>query len=174
MTQSPTLPLQWSDEFALNVPLIDSTHIEFVDLLGSVVKSEDSALLTHWLKLVAHTEEHFAREDRWMLATGFSPENCHSTQHKIILQIMKEGAVRGESGALDVIRQMADELGMWFPQHAQNMDAGLAAHLTNLGFDPESGAQLSRGLLPSTPIMGCHAPDCSGLRDAPGLAAIEA
>ena len=34
---------------------------------------------------------------------------------------------------------MASELALWFPQHAQSMDASLALHLRRVGFDPATG-----------------------------------
>jgi hypothetical protein len=66
------------------------------------------------------------------------PDNCHSLQHRVVLQIMREGrnAVQGE---LHVIRGMAAELVTWFTHHAQTMDAALAKHLQDVNFDPASG-----------------------------------
>jgi hypothetical protein len=53
---------------------------------------------------------------------------------------MREGEVRGMDGDYAAVRQMAHELGLWFPQHAQSMDASLALHLRSAGFDPITGA----------------------------------
>ena len=131
--------LQWSDALSLDLPLMDDTHREFVDLLARVAQASDDALLPAWDQLIAHTQDHFDREDRWMAETGFSSTHCHATQHKVVLQVMREGARRGLGGDLGLVRQMASELALWFPQHAQSMDAALALHVRRVGYDPVSG-----------------------------------
>ena len=152
------LTLQWTDSLALGLPQMDNTHREFVDLLDQVVNASDDAILPLWHALVEHTDEHFAREDRWMKDTGFASSNCHSTQHQVVLQVMREGERRAE---LAMVRQMADELGIWFPQHAQAMDAALALHLRNVGYDPSTGRVKLPEALPSEAIHGCGGSTCS-------------
>ncbi|MDD2878800.1 MAG: hemerythrin domain-containing protein [Rhodoferax sp.] len=153
--------LQWSDTLALGLPEMDDTHHEFVDLLAQVVNASDDTLLPLWRKLVAHTDEHFAREDRWMKTTGFSSTNCHTTQHQVVLQVMREGDKRGTAGELAVVRQMADELGTWFPMHAQAMDAALALHLRNVGYDPLTDQVSMPKALPAEAIHGCGGSSCA-------------
>ena len=65
--------LQWSEELALDLPQMDHTHQEFVALLQAVESADDAALIGAWEDLVAHTDAHFAQEDRWMQATRFAP-----------------------------------------------------------------------------------------------------
>ncbi len=153
--------LEWSDSLVLGLPFMDDTHHEFVDLLAVVVKSADDALLGKWQALIEHTDDHFGLEDQWMKSTRFSSSNCHSMQHKVILQVMREGAQRGQNGELGVVRQMANELGQWFPQHAQSMDAALALHLRGVGFDALTGIVNLPESLPETEIHGCGGSSCS-------------
>lgn len=157
--------LQWSDALALDLPLMDDTHREFVDLLAIVVNANDADLLPAWKVLIDHTDAHFEREDQWMRSTRFSSSNCHTMQHKVILQVMREGDVRGLAGELDVVRQMARELGIWFPQHAQSMDAALALHLRNVGYDAATGTVHSPQALPVEEIHGCAGESCSSPND---------
>lgn len=159
---TPVTPgLVWSDTLSLSMPVMDTVHQEFVDLLAIVQAAADDALLPAWQTLIDHTDEHFAREDRWMEATGFAPGNCHSTQHAVVLKVLREGAQRGAQGDLAPIRQMAHELTLWFPHHAQNMDAGLALHLKSVGYDPETGELSSPQALPQEAITGCGTHACS-------------
>ena len=88
-------------------------------------------------------------------ATRFASGNCHSMQHKVVLQVMREGAAMGARGELEPIRQMARELAVWFPQHAQAMDAALALHLRRAGFDPVTGQVHAPEALPAELIHGC-------------------
>ena len=153
--------LIWSVSLALGLSFMDDTHHEFVDLLATVVQADDATLLPAWQVLIEHTEHHFGQEDRWMLSTRFSSSNCHSMQHRVILQVMREGAARGHAGELGVVRQMARELGLWFPQHAQSMDAALALHLRGVGFDPATGIVHAPQALPQAEIHGCGGSSCS-------------
>jgi hemerythrin-like metal-binding protein len=159
-TDMTNTPLQWSEALSLDMPFMDATHQEFVDLLAQVVRSPDDTLLTQWARLIDHTDDHFGQEDQWMLDTGFATGNCHSTQHQVILEVMREGGRHGLQGDLAVVRQMAHELGLWFPQHAQSMDASLALHLRSAGYDPVTGAIDHTHNLPTEKIHGCGGSTC--------------
>ena len=157
--------LAWSDALVLDLPLMDDTHREFVDLLATVEQADDATLLQAWQALIDHTDQHFGQEDAWMSATRFASGNCHSMQHKVVLQVMREGAARAAQGELPVVRAMAAELAVWFPQHAQSMDAALALHLRRVGFDPATGSVLAPQALPAALIQGCGGA-CSGGEEA--------
>ena len=131
--------LQWSDALSLDMPAMDEGHRQFVELLDLAHEAPETSLVDLWRKLVTHTAHVFEREDRWMHATRFSSAHVHSTQHKVVLQVMREGLTAGESGDLITIRKMAAELGQWFANHSQSMDAALALHLRRVGYDPISG-----------------------------------
>lgn len=147
--------LEWSQALSVSLPAMDQTHVEFVDLLALVQDAEDADLVTRWQALIEHTEEHFGQEDRWMLATGFAPGSCHLTQHAVVLKVLKEGLEAGRQGQLQPIRQMAHELTLWFPHHAQTMDSGLALHLKSVGYDPLTGTVSQPEALPALAIQGC-------------------
>lgn len=137
MTQTYT-PITWNQDLVLDLPFLDQVHEEFVDLLAETVHVDDDMLLPMWSRVIAHTQDHFDREDQWMVATNFGPRGCHSGQHSMILAVMRECEARGHAGDKAMVRQLAYELGIWFAEHAQTMDAGLAVHLRNCGFDPEA------------------------------------
>jgi hemerythrin-like metal-binding protein len=147
--------LEWSDALSLDLPLMDDTHREFVDLLAQAVQADDARLLPAWNALIDHTQDHFDREDRWMTDTRFSSSNCHTTQHKVVLAVMREGAKRGANGDLALVRELARELGLWFPQHAQSMDAALALHVRRVGYDSLTGQVTMPEALPHDEIQGC-------------------
>lgn len=132
---------------------MDDTHHEFVQLLAEVQNASDDTLLMHWANLIEHTDDHFGREDEWMLQTAFASGNCHTTQHKIVLQVLREGLQHGQNGDLKMIRAMADELVNWFPQHAQAMDASLALHMRRVDFDPVTGKINKPEALPKEAIQ---------------------
>ena len=153
--------LQWSDDLALGVGAMDQTHIEFVDLLAEVQLAPDDTLLAKWEELIDHTQVHFDNENRWMVETRFAAGNCHTTHHKAVLDVMRDGLRYGQQGHRNIVRQMAAELTTWFPQHADSMDAALAWHLKRVGYDPVSGSIAHPELLPGELIHGCGGETCS-------------
>lgn len=153
--------LEWSDTLALDMPAMDETHQEFVALLAAAETADDDALPAAWQRLIDHTEEHFGREDAWMHATGFATKNCHTTQHGVVLQAMREGTAEVGAQQLVLIREMARQLAPWFVQHAQTMDAALALHLRSVGFDLVSGQALAPDALPAAALTGCGSAACA-------------
>ncbi|MEK8032571.1 hemerythrin domain-containing protein [Ideonella sp. DXS29W] len=155
--------LTWSDELALAHTQMDATHEEFVALLGAAeaaLAQSHLAGLEAFQALVDHTDGHFSQEDRWMAATGFSPENCHTFQHTQVLGLMREVARVAREGAdFGPLERLLPELAAWFPIHAQSMDAALAAHLQNVGYDTATGA-IARPPV-SQGMTGCGGASCS-------------
>lgn len=157
--------LTWNEALALNQTEMDATHVEFVELLGAcdkLLNGDDAALLASFEALCTHTVAHFGQEDRWMAATGFAPENCHSYQHQAVLQVMQECARRARVDAdFEPLKLAVAELAIWFPQHAQQMDAALAQHMAHLGFDPATGALRQPLATEAAAITGCGGGSCS-------------
>ena len=154
--------LVWSEELELGLPAIDQTHVEFVELLAATEMADDEQLMDRLQDLTDHTVDHFGREDQWMSATAFAPVNCHGMQHRVVLQTLEELLRRGrEEGDLALVRSILPELGKWFAQHAQTMDAALAWHLDQVGFDETTG-QMSRPPSAETPAeSGCGSSSCA-------------
>jgi hemerythrin-like metal-binding protein len=153
--------LAWSDALLLELDFMDDTHREFVDLLATVEMSDDEHIVEHFRAMVDHTADHFGGEDRWMAATQFASSNCHTMQHDVVMQVLREALKRGEGGDLVLLRDLTRELGTWFTQHAQSMDAALALHLRAIGFDPVTGVVHRPDALPEGEIHGCGGSSCS-------------
>ena len=85
---------------------------------------------------------------------------CHSSQHAIVLKIMREGAEKGANGDLSIVRQMAQELTLWLPHHIDAMDAGLVMHLRNVGYNTETGEITAPEALPETTLTSCSVEPC--------------
>ncbi len=132
-------PLQWKEILSLDLPAMDDESQKLAALLEMASGATDAALPAVWRQLIAHTQRQFAREDRWMVQTAFSSTQVHSVQHKVVLQVMREGLSNDGAAMLPLIRTMVHELGVWFAQHNQSMDAALALHLRKTGYDPALG-----------------------------------
>ncbi|TDQ41954.1 hemerythrin domain-containing protein [Tepidicella xavieri] len=161
-TDFPVVPdLHWSDELHTGDARMDETHEEFVRMLADLRALPAEAQLPLYRELTAHTEAHFAQEDRWMLATGFTADNCHSLQHKSILDTMRAVETHYLQGDLDIISRMADALAEWFPMHARSMDAGLAQHMRSLGFDTHTETLPDPSRVRPASMSGCGSITCS-------------
>jgi hemerythrin-like metal-binding protein len=151
------LRLNWSDEFVLGDARTDATHQEFVELVNATTAATAEECLAAYRSLLDHTVEHFAQEERWMSACGIPSDFCHFSQHKSVLEVMKEVERRTLAGEAGLINQMIEALVEWFPQHAHSMDAGLVGYLKEKGFDTASET--------FTTVVGAGAaelPSCSG------------
>ncbi len=131
--------IEWSDALSLDLPIMDDTRRKLVTLLALAQDSDDATLVDTWGRLIEHTAEQFGQEDRWMQDTRFAAAQPHSVQHKVVLKVMREGLAQAVSGDLDALRAMVSELALWFPKHAQSMDAALGLHLRRAGYDPLTG-----------------------------------
>ena len=69
-----------------------------------------------------------------MIATGMEDDNCHSKDHTMILETMREVEKRALAGDTSFITVMNQALAQWFPEHAKTKDAGLTQYLKEVGF----------------------------------------
>lgn len=153
--------LQWSPALAVGDARMDDTHEGFVAMLNELLATPAAQQLAPYQRLLAHTVEHFAQEERWMLATGFSADNCHASHHATILETMNEVVAHFEQGDTEIITRLAEALAEWFPQHAASMDAGLALHLKNVGFDSANEMLADPSKVRPASMSGCGSVSCS-------------
>jgi len=64
-------------------------------------------------------------------------------------------------GDTDIIPRLAEALAEWFPQHAASMDAGLAQHLRQVGFDSGTETLADPAAIRPATMSGCGSVSCS-------------
>ena len=148
--------LDRSEALSLELPFMDRAREEFMDLLTLVDKADNARLPSAWQDLVLCAAENFAREDVWMRATGHASQKDHEIQHRVVLGVMREGALQAGEGKLLQVREMARQLRGWYEKHVQTMDAALALHLRGARFKPANTELRAK---PSPPVW-------SALREA--------
>lgn len=153
--------LAWNDSLVLQQPHIDADHEEFVRLLNALADAaHGEGALPAFDALYAHVQDHFAREEGFMAATGFSADNCHTKQHRMVLDLMRdvrECAVDRQEW--EPMRHLAPALAEWLPQHADMMDAALVFTMKNLGFDPDNPQPVAP--VAAEAAAGCGSVGCS-------------
>jgi len=158
---SPAMGFEWTEKLLTGDARMDQTHQEFADQLAELLATPAADQLPLYEAFVAHTVAHFAQEDRWMLATGFTASNCHTDQHAMVLETMQAVIKHYQSGETDIINRMGEALGEWFGQHAQSMDAGLAQHLQSVGFDSATETLADPAAIRNVTVSGCGSISCS-------------
>lgn len=156
--------ITWTESLVLNLPKLDDTHHEMVDLLNELeaTLATPADPLPVFQRLLDHTIEHFGMEERWMAATGFEPDNCHSSQHKMVLNVMHEVVRHAtELKDLEPMRIVVGELAQWLPAHAEMMDAALVFHMGQVGYDPVTGTIEKPLATEASGISSCGSKSCS-------------
>lgn len=162
--EAPTMTatgLHWTPQLHTGDGRMDDTHEEFVDMLNRLMATPPGEQLPLYREFVAHTVEHFAQEERWMLATGFSADNCHASHHATILETLNAVVEHHQQGDTEIIGRLAEALVEWFPQHAASMDAGLALHLKEVGFDSRTETLADPARVRPATMSGCGSVSCS-------------
>lgn len=126
--------LEWSDELVLDVARMDNTHQEFVVLYQALRTAAAEDRIACLDAFIAHTEEHFGQEDRWMEIVGFTG-GCHQAEHARVLGVLREIRTLLAGGDHVYFMQLLREIPPWFRTHSAGMDAALAFLLNERGFD---------------------------------------
>jgi len=153
--------LDWTPALHTDDARMDDTHAEFVAQLNALRAAAPDEQLPLYRAFLDHTVDHFAQEERWMVATGFAPDNCHASHHATILETLRAVADHAARGDTDIIGRLVDALAEWFPQHAATMDAGLAQHLREVGFDSRTETWRTPGAQPPAAHRGCGSAGCA-------------
>ncbi|AOW12613.1 hypothetical protein LPB72_16385 [Hydrogenophaga crassostreae] len=125
--KTPTI--EWTDALRLDFDPMDNAHRTFVTLLAIAQTADDAALAPSWQAVIKHTQQHFACEDHWMRESHFANASNHGLQHRLVLNVMREGLAMAQAGDKQALRAMTHELASWFVKHTQSLDAALALHM---------------------------------------------
>lgn len=160
-THSPDYSLNWGQDLMLGDPRMDETHEEFVDMVNAIRALPHADQLPAYRAFYQHTVDHFAAEERWMLATGFTADNCHASHHATILETMRAVEEHYLKGDAEIIERMMDAMAEWFPGHANSMDKGLALHLADVGFDTATETLADPSKIKNVVMSGCGSVSCT-------------
>ncbi|MDP3887153.1 bacteriohemerythrin [Hydrogenophaga sp.] len=156
-----TTGLEWAPSLQTGDARMDETHEEFVVMLNQLLATPQDQQLPLYREFVEHTAAHFAQEERWMLATGFTADNCHASHHATIMETLHAVIPHYQNDDPEIITRLAEALVEWFPQHAASMDAGLALHLKDVGFDSRTETLADPNRVRPATMSGCGSVSCS-------------
>lgn len=76
------------DTLRLNIPSMDTTHEEFLEILKCVKAADKTDFLALFNTLIEHTQEHFAFEEDMMQTYNFYAQQEHRDEHANLLDEM--------------------------------------------------------------------------------------
>lgn len=127
--------MEWEASLEQGLARMDDTHREFVTVYNALAAAGPSDFVGALDAFILHTVEHFGQENRWMEKVGFPA--CHKSEHDRVLEVLQQIRSECAGGDFAFARQLVEELPVWFRNHANTMDAALAFHLREVGFDVE-------------------------------------
>jgi hemerythrin-like metal-binding protein len=136
--------LDWNEALMLDRGVMDQTHREFVILLNRLAEATPDEVLPALDAFIAHSELHFAEEERWMQECAFPPLHCHRTQHQMVLETAREVRNRAAEGRTELGDMLARAVAEWFRDHVATMDYVLDQYMGEAGYTPAVGV-LSAG-----------------------------
>lgn len=113
---------------------MDIIHAELDGLLARAEQTSDEGWIPLLEEIDAHLRSHFSDEDRWMEETAFPPRDCHMDEHAAVLRSSEGVLALARGGDLQPSRGFVEELGRWFPGHADYLDSALAAWMCKRSF----------------------------------------
>ncbi len=132
--------MPWGEQFVLQVPDMDRTHQEFVDLCDRLMHASDAQFAELFAQLLQHTREHFEQERVLMRTCRFPATGEHESEHLRVLGELNYFSRALKGGRIAAARHYAAHLPSWFSQHLATMDSALAACLRQqLTLLPEAG-----------------------------------
>ena len=129
--------MKWNESLMLDQNVMDETHAEFVELLNRLDDAPDENMLAVLDEFIAHTEEHFAQEQRWMEQMTYGPLTCHVREHDGVLETAYEVRRRVAAGETRFGHVLTRAVAEWFANHAASMDNVLALYMKEKGFEPD-------------------------------------
>lgn len=119
----------WDDRYLLGHSAMDETHREFVALVDALLTVDASELESALAAFLRHAEAHFEQENRWMELDGFPARDCHVDEHNKVLASVRDVQDELANGNVQLVRDLAQALMAWFPEHADYMDSALSTWL---------------------------------------------
>ena len=124
------------------LPFINEDHREEGRLLNDLAdavkghkggKVPVETVLHRFEALLAHTQEHFVREEEAMRQAGFPPYAVHKGEHDRVIEEMESEETHfretGDTGRL--WKYVAEAVPTWFIGHINSMDA-VTAHFVSM------------------------------------------
>ena len=121
----------------LGVTFMDEDHQESVaglDRLETAFAADAETALAVVDAYIAHTRDHFGREEAEMQRTGFPPYPVHQSAHARCLAAMDQAREALAAGDVDTARRFfLEDVPQWLEDHLATMDTVTAGWFQRMG-----------------------------------------
>ena len=131
--------IDWSDQYAVGVELIDHDHQKLVGLLNQVVTAAHYHMGVSYVnnvigELIDYTKYHFEREEGLMESNNYPDTAAHKEQHQEMIARVAEfqDQLSGEYEEV-LAEEIHAYLKGWLINHITHTDKDLGSYLTSQG-----------------------------------------
>jgi len=130
--------VEWSDDLASGVRILDGQHKLLADLLNTlssaVIENGSSAALATALEdLIDGTKKHFALEERLMVAVSYTGYVRHKAEHDALIERILNVQLQIVEGRATINTALVAFFREWLTQHIREADARLGSFLRRKG-----------------------------------------
>ncbi len=133
--------IDWNDQYAVGIELIDHDHQKLVGLLNQVVSAANFHMGESYIRsvigeLIDYTKYHFEREENLMKENSYPDLEAHINQHKSMIAQVEQFSNRIEKSPNcedDVCMEVYHFLKSWLINHITNTDKELGRYLSSQG-----------------------------------------
>jgi len=128
--------ITWTaEQFGTNVGFADEEHQILFDKLNKLYDlatggADRPAIGAQLDDLIAYVVEHFAHEEREMLAKGFDSYNSHKTEHDALVAICADLQNKFHAGKADVTDEVGQMVKNWLGEHIPKFDKAYSVVLS--------------------------------------------
>jgi len=121
---------EWAEDMVVDRGEIDADHQHLVDLVNRLhtetSRGEGRQIVDALLdELVSYTREHFAREERLMVAHGYARVDEHGRQHRALIGDLDKLVRTHAQGSITTAAQVSLLLRDWLSLHIRRTDREL-------------------------------------------------
>lgn len=125
----------WEDKYQVGISEIDQDHKGLVDLINDLYEamqdgSGGALLLPIFSALKRYTENHFAREEAYMIECGAPGQEKHIRAHKQMVAKLAELESRHRHGEAAISLQTLTLLRDWLKDHICIVDQAMFSHVS--------------------------------------------
>ena len=132
------MPIVWNESLSVKVKEIDQQHRKLIALITSLEeamsKGRGKDVLGKVLgELVEYTKQHFAFEEKLMVAHQYPELAQHRQKHFSLTQQVLELQIKQAAGQAALTIPTMSFLNSWLTEHIQNVDKKFGAYLNSKG-----------------------------------------
>ena len=138
--------VEWSDRYSIGIKAIDDQHKGLLDFVNELFnhssgnERDERMYFTDVIQqAVQYIKDHFATEEKLMLATKFSGYLAHKKAHDEFTLTVVNSVKEFESGKRLVLEKLAYFLKDWVLEHIAVMDMQYATYFRSIATRKEDG-----------------------------------